>query len=87
MVPIAEKYARTFTSMGVKSSLLRSSIFFRSMFRYSNTRYRLLSAITTSYKATIDSWSMSFSREISRMAVDGMPSESVLCFDGYNTRY
>lgn len=47
------------------------------MFSNSNTMYKLASATVTSYNWIMDGCLRSFRRDISRMAVDGTPSDSL----------
>lgn len=67
----------TLINFGVNNSLALSSIFFKSMLSNSNTIYKLESATIISYSWIIDECLRSFSNDISRIAVDGTPSDSL----------
>lgn len=67
----------TLTRFGVKTFLALSNNLFKSIFNNSNTIYMLESAIITSYNWIIDECFRSFSSDISRIAVDGTPSDSL----------
>lgn len=67
----------TLTNVGVKICFALSNNRFRSMFKYSKTINKSFSVIITSNKRTIDVCFKSCKTDISRIAVDGIPSVSL----------